>query len=328
MLYLLQILLLFWHTNDNVQTVKGPVAVSALGPTLIHEHVLVDFIGADSIHPTRWDRTMVVEQVLPYFRKAKQLGIRTIFECTPNYLGRDPLLLRQLADSTGLNFITNTGLYGAVNNKYLPKYAFTETARQLADRWISESKNGIEGTGILPGFIKIGVNASPLSPLHRKLVEAAAMTHLATGLTICSHTGPAVAALEELAVLQASGVHPAAFVWVHAQEEKDLSLLVKAAGMGAWISLDGIGWGSVDEYFPKLQLLKNSGLLSRTLISHDAGWYKPGEAGGGSFTGFTQIHEKLFPGLLSLGFTQKDLDTLLVINPRLAFRPSIRKQMP
>lgn len=35
-------------------TVKEPVLASELGTTLVHEHVLVDFIGADKADPSRW----------------------------------------------------------------------------------------------------------------------------------------------------------------------------------------------------------------------------------------------------------------------------------
>lgn len=290
-----------------------------MGRTLVHEHFLVDFIGASQTNTNRWDRATVINKVLPYILAAKKEGINTIFDCTPAYLGRDPVLLKALADSSGINILTNTGLYGAVNNKYLPDYAFTESARQLADRWIREFEKGIDGTGIKPGFIKIGVNDTILSPLHRKLVEAAALTHLATGLTICSHTGRAIAAFDELRVLKASGIGPDAFVWVHAQAEPDLSLLVDAARMGAWISLDGMGWGDVNEYLPKLLTLKKAGLLKRVLISHDAGWYKPGEPGGGDYTGYTNISQQVLPALLKNGFTPKDLDSLLVLNPASAF---------
>lgn len=59
------------------------------------------------------------------------------------------------------------------------------------------------------------------------------MTHLRTGLTICSHTGPAVAAFEELEELKRVGVHPSAFVWVHAQNESNKNLYTQAAQMGA-----------------------------------------------------------------------------------------------
>ena len=54
--------------------------------------------------------------------------------------------------------ITNTGYYGAAGDKYVPQHAYEETVDQLADRWTGEWEDGIEGTGIRPGFIKGGVD--------------------------------------------------------------------------------------------------------------------------------------------------------------------------
>ena len=38
-----------------IQTVRGKIAAEELGQTLAHEHVLVDFIGAEQVSPTRYD---------------------------------------------------------------------------------------------------------------------------------------------------------------------------------------------------------------------------------------------------------------------------------
>lgn len=307
-----------------VQTVKGSLPVSEIGTTLIHEHFLVDFIGADKIHPSRWKHEDVLKKVLPYLKEARKAGVQTVFDCTPAFLGRDVSLLQKLSDQSGLHIITNTGYYGAVGNKYLPSWAFTETSEQLADRWIGEANNGIEGTNVKPGFIKISVDGEHLSALHQKLVRAAAITQLQTGLTICSHTGKAVLAMEQINLLQQMGVHPSAFVWTHAQAEKDRSLHLKAAKLGAWISLDGIGWGDFENYVLSIDHLRSAGLLNRVLISHDAGWYKPGEKDGGNFTGYTNIFNKLIPLLNQKGFTNSDIKQLLVKNPAEAF--AIRKR--
>ena len=142
------------------------------------------------------------EIVLPYLKQIKESGCQTFIECTPAYLGRDPLLLKELSISSGLNILTNTGYYGAGNNKYLPRFAFDESADQLSSRWVNEWENGIDGTGIRPGFIKIGVGSDSLSDLHKKIVTAAARTHLATGLTIASHTGPSLPAFQEIEILK------------------------------------------------------------------------------------------------------------------------------
>ena len=74
--------------GGKIMTVKGPVLPGALGFTLPHEHVLVDFIGAEKVSPDRYDRDEVTQAVLPYLKQVKDLGCQTIFECTPAYLGR------------------------------------------------------------------------------------------------------------------------------------------------------------------------------------------------------------------------------------------------
>lgn len=307
----------FTSPIGRVVTVKGQKSSERLGITLAHEHVLVDFIGADKTGFNRWDKTDVVNRMAPLFMEAKAAGVKTIVECTPAFLGRDAMLLKMLSDKTGMHFITNTGYYGAVNNKYLPAWAFTETAEQLAQRWIDDFEYGIDGTNIRPGFIKISVDAKNegLSEVHRKLVKAAALTHLKTGLAIYSHTGPGVAAFEQLEILKEAAVDASAFVWVHAQAEKDKSLHIKAAKMGAYVSLDGIT-GEYEDYVDSIVRLKDADLLNRVLISQDSGYYHPGETDGGEIKGYTFIFKELLPRLKAKGFSKRDIDKLLVKNPR------------
>jgi len=257
--------------------------------------------------------------------QVKKYGCRTFIECTPEYIGRDPVLLNALSDSSGMNIITNTGYYGAGNNKYIPRHAYTETADQLASRWIREWESGINESSVKPGFIKIGVAGDTLSELHRKLVVAAARTHLKTGLTIASHTGPAVPAFEQLDILREEDVAPEAFIWVHAQSEKDISNHVKAARMGAWISLDGLSDNNPEEYVRMIRNMKENNLLNKVLLSHDAGWYRPGEADGGKFRGFETLFEKLVPLLKKENISEKEINQLLVTNPANAFTIKIKK---
>lgn len=308
------------NTIDSyINTVTGPISIDSMGLTLIHEHMLVDFIGADSIRADRWSRDSVVAKVLPYLFEVKKHGVRTILDCTPSYLAKDPVLLKTLSEKSGIQILTNTGFYGAVGGKYLPDFVQTETAEQLAKRWIDEVQQGIEGTGIKPGFIKISVNeADTLSAIDQKLVRAAAIMHLNTGLTIASHTGTWKTAAQEVRILQEMGVEPSEFVWVHAQAEQDFENYRKAAEMGVWISLDGIGW-AIEPYVERLIFAKENGILGKVLISHDAGWYDPAKPGGGDFQPFTNIFEKLIPILNEKGFTDEDLDLLLIENPETAF---------
>ena len=306
-------------------TVKGPVPSSSMGISLTHEHILVDFIGADSISNDRWDKSLVAEKAFPYLKQVKDLGIVTFIDCTPDFLGRDPLLLQKLSDSTGLNIITNTGYYGARNNKFIPGYAFEESAYKLSDRWINEWEEGIGDTKIRPGFIKIGVDEGKLSEMHQKLIRAAALTHLQTGLIIASHTGTAVPAFEQIEILKKEGVSPEAFIWIHAQAEKDPANHIKAARSGSWISFDGLSENNIQDYIKLINNLKEYGLLSKVLLSHDAGWYEPGKEAGGEFRGYTALFERLVPLLRNENYSEKDIEQLLIINPSRAFMIRIRK---
>jgi len=307
-------------------TVAGPLSSEEMGVTLTHEHILVDFIGADSISESRWNKDVVAEKVALYLKQIKDLGCKTFIDATPEFIGRDPLLLKSVSQASGINIITNTGYYGAGNsNKFLPKYAFTESADQLAARWIAEWTNGIGTTGIKPGFIKIGVTKDSLSDLHRKLAVAAARTHLKTGLVIASHTGPALPAFQQIEILKEEGVHPSAFIWVHAQGEKDRANHLKAAKYGAWVSFDGIGENSIEDYVSMISNMKDNSLLGQVLLSHDAGWYDPAKENGGEFRGFTTLFEKLLPALKNEGFTEDDIHQLLVINPAEAFTVRVRR---
>jgi phosphotriesterase-related protein len=312
--------------NMEIMTVTGPIHPSHMGATLSHEHLLVDFIGAGETGYHRWNREEVAAKVLPFLEEAKNLGVHTLVDCTPRFIGRDPRLLQELSIQSGLNILTNTGLYAAVNEKFIPDSMKTGKAMEFASQWIEEANRGIEDTGIRPGFIKIGVNGkSPLSELERELVKAAAYTHRATGLTIVSHTGPAPAAMDQLDLLASCGVSPTAFVWTHAQASNTGDHVI-AARKGAWISLDSVGSapGVLEHYTTMLTVMLHEGLLEKVLLSHDAGWFQPGEPGGGTFRGFSPLTKDLVPRLRENGFSEKNLVTLLEHNPRSAFTKRLR----
>jgi phosphotriesterase-related protein len=217
-----------------------------------------------------------------------------------------------------VQLITNTGYYGAANDKYLPAHAHHEVAEQLADRWLREWEEGVDGTGIRPGFIKIGVDAGPLSEVDAKLVRAAARVHQRTGLTIASHTGPGVPAMAQIDLLEELGVSPGAWIWVHAQSEKDTAMHIRAARRGAWVEFDGIGPNSVERHVELVWTMKAAGLLDRVLVSHDAGWYHVGEPNGGNYRPYDTLFTRFLPALRAAGFTETEIRRLTVENPRRA----------
>jgi len=312
----------------SVLTVTGPVPADALGPTLVHEHVLVDFVGAAEVSRSRYDADEVFRTVLPRLEELRERGCLTFFDATPAYIGRDPLLLRRLAGASGLRIVTNTGYYGAASDKFVPEHAWRESATELAARWTTEFRDGIEGTGIRPGFLKLGVDAGSLSAIDHKIVEAGARSHLATGLTIAIHTGDGQAAREIVEVLEAHGVSPEAYVWVHAQNEKDPERRAELARLGVFVELDGVDGPTLEAHADGVVDLAGRGLLDRALVSHDAGWYHVGEPGGGTYRPHTLVFDALVPALRGRGMSEDDVATLLERNPGRAFGIRVRALRP
>ena len=324
------------HPVDSarIMTVSGPISMDSLGFSLIHEHVFLDWTGADSINSELWSEDDAYQIIIPYLEEMKARGVKTFLECTPNYLGRNPQFLQKLSTATGLQILTNTGFYAARQNKYIPAFAFEASADSLAKIWITEFEQGIDDTGIRPGFIKIGMDSKDqLTEMDEKLVRAAARTHLKTGLTIVAHTGDDTTAAQEIEILQEEGVSPAAFVWTHAQNGTQAGH-VRHAKKGAWISLDGMGWirptiegdsSALLKYIAFLENLKANGLLDKTLISHDAGWYTHGQDAQHGYKPYTDIFDLVIPLLKEEGFSEADIEQLMVKNPQKAYAMYVRE---
>lgn len=316
-----------WNADETVMTVNGPVRPVALGFTLAHEHVMVDFGGADITGKHRYNADEVYKTALPFLQDVQNRGCKTFVDCTPAYVGRDAAILKRLSKATGLHIITTTGYYGALKEKFLPKHVFTDTPEQIAARWIDEYKKGIDGTGIKPGIIKCGVDKGPLTEAQRKIIQAAAITHLATGLTIGVHTADGKAALEEMEILKQRGVSPEAYIWIHAQIEKDTNMHIDAAKKGHWISFDAVYplQTEIDRYVQYALMMKREKLLHQVLFSQDSGWYHVGEPKGGEFQNFNTVFEKFLPALKAKGFAQGEIDQLFITNPAKALTIKIRK---
>jgi len=308
--------------EGQIVTVRGAIAPGKLGVTLPHEHILVDFVGADKVSPDRYDQDVAFEYVLPHFEQVKALGCEALADPTPSFLGKDPILLKRLSEATGLHLLTNVGYYGAANDRFVPDFAYDESADELAKRWIRDAKD-IDGTGTQPGFIKIGVDREELSEIDEKLVRAAARTHLQTGLLIYSHTGYETPAMAEIAVLKEEGVHPSAWIWTHAQNEKNNDAHEKAAREGAWIAFDGVKPVKLERDIQHFTEMKKRGFLEQVHLSHDAGWYRPSTEQ--KFRPFNFIFETFLDKLKSAGFTEEDIQQVMVTNPSKALTIGVKK---
>ena len=305
-----------------VETVLGPVPASKLGFTLVHEHVMCDFIGADQTNRHRWEVEAVVKRMLPVLRQLKERGVTGFIDCTPAYIGRDPRVLKQLAQETGLHIVTNTGYYGGADDKFVPKHAYGATPDQLADLWVGEWVHGIEDTGVKPGFIKIGIDkikgsSDRLSPIDEKLVRASARASRRTNLAVTCHTGGGPAGLTATKIFIEERADPGRFIVAHS-DGHGLPINRAVAALGAWVSFDGIGRQPLESHL-KLVHAMTEKHASHLLLSQDSGWYWVGQQNGGEVRNFNYLSDVFLPALHSGGISEATIRKLTVENPANAF---------
>lgn len=304
------------NSRNTIITVSGRIPAADMGFTLPHEHIMVDFIGAGKTGKHRYNSREVVQRMLPFLQEIYDLGVRTVVDCSPKYLGRDAEVLQALSEASGINIVTNTGLY---KDQYLPDYARKQSAEQLAEQWIGEAEGGIDHTGIKPGFIKTAVNPEQLNDVEKKLITAASITSNATNLTIATHTCSSAAAADIIKILEQNHTPLDKWIFVHAHMEGDLEALARLARLGVWIELDGLAFNADDNHSNKLHYLLDRGLEKQILLSHDGGWYNIGEENGGKITPYTHLCKKFLPRLKREGVSEDILRMITVSNPAAAF---------
>ena len=94
-----------------VQTVRGPVSVSDLGTTLMHEHVFVLSEEFRQAQPEAWDETQQVADAVLRLRALAATGVATIVDPTVIGLGRNVARVRRSTQQVDLNIVVAAGVY-------------------------------------------------------------------------------------------------------------------------------------------------------------------------------------------------------------------------
>jgi len=93
------------------------------------------------------------------------------------------------------------------------------------------------------------------------------------------------------------------------------------AARGVYIELDSVGNSNEEDekILKAIRLLADAGFSDRILISHDAGWYNPGQPNGGKQRGYTSLVTNFLPKMKKAGFNNAFLRKLTHENPFNAF---------
>lgn len=299
-------------TDGVVQTVRGPVAASEVGRTLMHEHVFCDFyrITGNPNHLLN-DEQLAADELEALVRASGT----ALVECTTPDIGRNPAWLRRAAERTGLHIIMGTGWY---RQPFYPPDIDRTTTDTLARRMIDDLTEGADGTGIRAGIIgEIGANLDHLTAQEERVHRAAARSQKATGAALTTHASMYPVGLAQLDILRDEGVDPSRVIIGHCDTFLDADYHVSILQQGAYVQFDTIGrvhMNPDERRADALVTLVRAGWVERLLLSADRCYRSDLHAFGGA--GYDVVFTRFFEMLRARGLSNAELDVMTVANPR------------
>jgi phosphotriesterase-related protein len=309
-----------------VETVRGPVEVGALGPTLAHEHVFV--LQPEALQnyghvwgPSYWDEEVRVADAIERLGALRAAGIETIVDPTAPGLGREIRRIQRINESVDLNIVVASGVYAFLE---LPNFLGYRSAEAIAELFVREIREGIDDTGVKAAFLKCAVERHGLIGDVPRILEAVAIAAVETGAPVMVHTNAvAQTGLPALETLTGLGVDPHRIVIAHAGDSNDLAYLRAIGDTGAVLGFDRFNiphFNPDEKRIETLVALLAEGYGDRIHLGHDAACFMDFMTGDPNFADekptYLHLSTTVLPVLLRLGVTQEQLDQLLIANPR------------
>lgn len=299
-----------------VMTVTGPLDADQMGVTMPHEHLILDGheLGGDFFVPMD-DIYLTIDEI----QYLTQAGCQTLVDQTPIGLGRNPQALRQISEQTGLNVIMGTGWY---RKEAHPAYIERLSTNDLADILIREFNEGVDNTGIRPGIIgEIATGKDYISPGEERVLRASARAQMQVGVAITTHTAFGLVGLPQIEILSDEAVNLERVVIGHADSmPHHLDYQEEMAKKGVYLSYDCIGKNAIYPDHVRVSLvleMVKRGYIDQILISSDVCFRGDFHASGG--IGYDHVLNKFVPMLRDAGITSKQIDIIMIDNPKRAF---------
>ena len=225
---------------DHVNTVLGPRAPSELGRALVHEHVLIGYPGwfMDARMPP-FVRAEALDRAVDAFQQLRAYGVQTVVDPCPMDLGRDVTFNAEVSQRSGVTLISTTGAYFEAEG--IPFMFRHFEMQEIADIYQKEIEDGIGGSGIKPGLLKIATGDGVVSDYERKLLTAAAKVAKITGVPLLSHTQNCTCGHDQIDIVTGEGNGAHRLLVGHSCGRDDHPYQKSLAERGAYVGFDRFG---------------------------------------------------------------------------------------
>jgi len=334
-------------------SVRGEIPAAELGFTLPHEHLFTDlscywdesdFLN-DRLHfsqrvrlenrpevqqkPWSFKNNLILDDLdsaITEVREFVYFGGKTIVDVSPYPgMGRNPRGLLSVSELTGANIIMACGRYSEPSMSDQEKQIGVE---ELTSRFLKEFRDGVEGSGIKPGLLKVGfVNKIDKASEIRSL-RAAGRTQNIVGCALSIH--PHIWRPDShliLDILLEERCDLRKVILCHQDYlGNELEYIDSLIRRGCYIEFDTFGSGQINDPMWKMEEEKKitnlvtqikRGNTDHLLISGDMCMKTMLTCGGG--IGLKNIPMNLLPALTVRGIDSVTINKIVVENPKQVF---------
>jgi phosphotriesterase-related protein len=316
-----------------VNTARGPIDTSALGVTLMHEHVFIMTTEIMQNYPEGWgDEAAREADAVARLNELNAAGVDTIVDLTVIGLGRYIPRIARVAAATKLNIVVATGLY-TYNDvpfyfHYMGPGAQLDGPEIMTDMFVRDIEQGIADTGVKAAILKCATDEPGVTPGVERVLRAVAQAHRQTGAPISTHThAPTRRGLEQQRIFADEGVDLSRVVIGHSGDSTDSDYLEELIANGSYIGMDRFGIDLILPFEDRVNTVARMcerGHADKMVLSHDASCYF--DALPETFVPvalpnwhYMHIHHDVLPALRERGVTDEQITTMLVDNPRRIF---------
>jgi phosphotriesterase-related protein len=245
--------------------------------------------------------------------------------------------LEKLANAAGIHIICSTGFYFEQESAYAYwkfRSAFAHIEDEIAQMMITELTQGIEGTGIKAGVIKLASSYGVITPMEETFFKAAARAQRETGCVILTHTQQGTMGPEQAALLIRQGADPGKIAIGHMCGNSDVAYHRRVLEQGVYVNLDRFGLQGELFHTPTdegrvdlIEKLIDSGYEDRILLGHDSVNVQLGREN--IMTPMMQealkdanigtLGNKVIPEMRRRGFSQERIEKFFTQNPARLF---------
>jgi phosphotriesterase-related protein len=230
--------------------------------------------------------------------------------------GRDAKKLLRIAESTGINIISATGLH---HDRYYRDDDLLEkaSAEKLAELFLKDINYGMDGTNAQAGAIKVVTSGPKIKDREVKLFEAAAIAHSECGAPVLSHCEHGTGAIEQVDLFSKFNIPLSHVILSHTDKEADTGYHHEILSSGVFVEYDQSLRQANDLNAPSAKLtaaMVGAGFVNQIMMGTDGARRTLWSSLGGS-PGLAWLYSGWTNKLTEAGLKQSDIEQIFIANP-------------